>query len=57
MQYVIEILRILEREKFYGSLEVKFEAGKVTVLKKAETLKPPADDRRDNRGNFHERAK
>jgi hypothetical protein len=57
MQYVIEILRALERERFYGSLEVKFEAGKVTVLKKAETLKPPADDRRDNRGNFHERTK
>ena len=43
-----EILKALERERFYGSLEIKFEAGRVVLIKKTETIKPT--DYRNNRG-------
>jgi hypothetical protein len=41
----------LQRERFYGSLEVKFEGGKVVLLRKTETLKPTPEDCRDTRGS------
>jgi len=47
-----ELLKALEREKFYGSLEIKFEAGRMVLIKKTETIKP--NDYRDNRGKQHE---
>ncbi len=47
---VENLLADLERQRFYGSLEVKLEAGKVVLLRKTETIKPVADDCRDNRG-------
>lgn len=40
----------LEHSGFYGSLELKFEAGSVVLLKKTETIKP--NDCRDNRGRY-----
>ncbi len=40
MNEAIELIRQLARERFYGAVTVKFEAGKVVVLKKEETLKP-----------------
>ena len=46
------ILKELERERFYGSLEIKFEAGRVVLIRKTETIKP--NDYRDNRGKQHE---
>ncbi len=54
---VENLLADLERQRFYGSLEVKLEAGKVVLLRKTETIKPVADDCRGNRGgkNGHER--
>ena len=52
---VENLLADLERQRFYGSLEVKLEAGKVVLLRKTETIKPVADDCRDNRGTYHER--
>jgi hypothetical protein len=33
-------MRQLARDGFYGALTIKFEAGRVVVLKKEETLKP-----------------
>src|SRR5665811_2020449 len=39
-----EIVRELESIRFYGSLEIKFEDGRVVLLKKTETIKP--DDER-----------
>jgi hypothetical protein len=30
----------LERGRFFGSLELKFEAGQVVLLRKTETIKP-----------------
>lgn len=35
-----ELIRELAERCFYGSLTLKFEAGKVVILKKEETLKP-----------------
>jgi hypothetical protein len=35
-----EIFDRLQRDKFYGSLELKFEAGRVVLVRKTETLKP-----------------
>lgn len=55
MERVIEILRDLERGKFYGSVEVKLEAGKVVLVRKTETIKPGAENCRGNRGNEDER--
>ena len=46
-----EVLRTLERSHFYGSLEIKFEAGRVVLLRKTETIKP---DHRDTRGMKNE---
>lgn len=53
MQSLDQLLAELERQRFYGSLEVKFEAGKVVLLRKTETIKLVADDFRDNRGTYH----
>lgn len=34
-----EIMRETMEQGFYGSVEVKFEAGKVTIIKKTESIK------------------
>ncbi len=54
MDTVIQLLRELERQRFYGSLEIKLEAGRITLLRKTETLKPAADNCRNNRGTKDE---
>lgn len=41
----------LQRERFFGSLEIKFEAGKVVLLRKTEVLKPTAENCREARGS------
>lgn len=33
-------LQELERGKFYGTLELKFEAGRIVLVRKTETFKP-----------------
>jgi len=40
MNETIELLKRLARDRFYGAVVVKFEAGNVVSLKKEETLKP-----------------
>ena len=34
------LIRQLADQHFYGSLTLKFEAGRIVILKKEETLKP-----------------
>ena len=51
MHAVAEVLRELERGRFYGSVEIKFEGGRVVLLRKTETIKP---DYRGNRGTSDE---
>jgi hypothetical protein len=41
---VNDLLRSLEQSRFFGTVELKHEAGRV-VLRKTETMKPPTDDR------------
>ncbi len=50
MNELVQILHQLQAARFYGSLEVKFEAGVVTIIKKTESIKPGTGDHRDNRG-------
>jgi len=40
MNQAIELIRRLVRERFYGAVTIKFEAGNVVCLKKEETIKP-----------------
>ncbi len=48
MQDLLILIRQLCDERFFGSLTIKFESGKIVVLKKEETIKPQSH--RDNRG-------
>jgi hypothetical protein len=50
MQSTIETLCELERARFFGTLEIKFEAGHVVLLRKTETIKPSLEHCRDHRG-------
>lgn len=50
MQNLVQLLRNLERQRYYGSLEIKFEGGKVVLLRKTETIKLAGDNCRTNRG-------
>lgn len=42
MNELISMLHQLEAAKFYGALEVKFEAGHITIIRKTESIKPSA---------------
>ncbi|MEN6535757.1 MAG: hypothetical protein ABFD89_18985 [Bryobacteraceae bacterium] len=46
----VTLIRELERSRFWGSLEIQFQAGVVGLLKKTETVKPEAMSQRNNRG-------
>jgi hypothetical protein len=35
-----QFLEQLRQSRFYGSLEIKLEAGRIVLLKKTETIKP-----------------
>lgn len=49
LESVRRILGGLSEQGFYGSVELRFEAGHVVLLRKTESIKP--DDYRDNRGD------
>jgi hypothetical protein len=55
MRELSELLRQLEAIRFYGSLEVKFEAGIITLIRKSETFKPTEPNYGSNRSVSHER--
>jgi hypothetical protein len=55
VESVERILAELARDRFYGSVEIKFEAGKAVLLRKTETIKPAEENRRDNRRIENER--
>lgn len=42
-------LRDFERDKLYGTVEVKYEAGRVVLIRKTESIKPATsrNDRED----------
>ncbi len=39
MDTLIEMLKELMESKFYGSLELKWEAGNIVIVKKTESIK------------------
>jgi len=39
MEEVIELIKSLIQRKFYGELLIKFEAGKIIICKKVESIK------------------
>jgi hypothetical protein len=51
---VNDLLRSLEQSSFFGTVELKFESGRVVLIRKTETIKPSAQDCRDNRGEADE---
>jgi hypothetical protein len=55
MNGVEQLLNKLEQDRFFGSLEIKFESGKPVLLRKTETIKSlTSDNYRDNRGANHD---
>jgi len=40
MDEALNLIRQLVRERFYGALTLKFEAGRITTIKKEQTIKP-----------------
>ena len=36
---LVALISVLMREQFYGSLEIKFENGKITICRKEESIK------------------
>lgn len=39
-QEISELSRELEKSHFYGSLELKYEDGRLVLIRKSETFKP-----------------
>ena len=46
MTKLIELLRGLERDRFYGKVEIEYRAGDVTIVRKEQTIK--LDSMRNN---------
>jgi hypothetical protein len=53
MRALTEILHQLEDQRFYGSVEIKLEAGRIVLVRKTETIKLPESTYRNNRGNLN----
>jgi hypothetical protein len=39
-QEISELARELEKSRFYGSLELKYEDGRLVLIRKTETFRP-----------------
>jgi hypothetical protein len=53
MSEALRLLEKLQRERFYGSLEVKFENGSVTVLRMTQTILPNQSRKSGANQNVH----
>lgn len=51
---ILTMLRQLEQQRFYGSIELKLESGRIVLIRKTETIKPI--DCRETRGVNDEHA-
>jgi len=49
MNELVQLLRQLEQSRFYGSVELKYEAGRVVLIRKSETFKPCESGHGNNR--------
>lgn len=52
IQDISDLARELEKSRFYGSLELKYEDGRLVLIRKTETYKPPMEH---PTGNDHNR--
>jgi hypothetical protein len=48
MNQVEKMLREIEQARFWGSLQVDFQNGQVSLIRKTETIKPEGTTRRDS---------
>jgi len=52
-----KLVRELEHQRFYGVVELKFESGRVVLIRKTESIKPnDLTNYRTNRGNSGEQS-
>jgi hypothetical protein len=49
MNELIQLFRQFEQDRFYGSVELKYEAGRVVLIRKSETFKPTESGYGNNR--------
>jgi|HubBroStandDraft_6_1064221.scaffolds.fasta_scaffold1884135_2 hypothetical protein len=54
MNEMVQLLRQLEESRFYGAVELKYEAGRVVLIRKSETFKPHESGHGNNRSTGHE---
>jgi len=54
MNEMVQLLRQLEQARFYGSVELKYEAGRVVLIRKSETFKPCESGYGNNRSTGHD---
>ena len=40
MNKILELLEEVVKERAYGELVIKYEAGKIVIIKKTESIKP-----------------
>ena len=40
---IAELVETVERSHFYGSLELKYEDGRLVLIRKTETFRPPME--------------
>ena len=57
MNEALDLIRQLVRERFYGTLTFKFEAGQLTIIKKEQTFKPSALPEQPGKRNNEEKQK
>lgn len=41
MKWLLSVIKSLSESGWYGKLVISFEAGRITLVRKEETLKPP----------------
>jgi hypothetical protein len=54
MNELVQLLRQLEETRFYGAVELKYEAGRVVLIRKSETFKPCEPRYGKNRSTAHD---
>jgi hypothetical protein len=51
MNEAFDLIGQLARERFYGAVTIKFEAGRITIIKKEQTIKPSTSPEQPGKRN------
>ena len=54
MNELVQLLRQLEQSRFYGLIELKYEPGRIVLIRKSETFKPCESGYANNRSTDNE---